>query len=174
MAAVPLKKRHQLEIGDKSQECSDKEMDGADSDSAPSFGSDLYRDDDDKAQLEKMSELEREMILAERSTCWDDYRLKKMMKARAKHGKWPKGGSSSSRGVRMKRSRSPPPPVTDVRASAGRTSLRGIENSVATRSPLEELRARRMRQHDSEGYRNRLRHLFGDGFSNCDRSVFVI
>ncbi|KAK8947320.1 hypothetical protein KSP39_PZI006891 [Platanthera zijinensis] len=48
-----------------------------DSDSAPSIGSDLYKDDRDKEELGKMSELDRELILAERSMKIDDYRLKK-------------------------------------------------------------------------------------------------
>ncbi|KAJ3707039.1 hypothetical protein LUZ61_010744 [Rhynchospora tenuis] len=173
---VPLKKRPQSDRGrGKSQDysASEDESDGADSDSAPSVGSDLYKDEDDKEQLEKMSELQREMILAERSTIRDDYKLKKMAMARAQGGKGDKGGGGGS-GTRGKRDSSPPPlaTVTGGRGSAGRTSVRGAEKSSATRTiALDELRRKqRMRQQDPEGYRNRFKSFAGDGLADHDRS----
>jgi RNA polymerase-associated protein RTF1 len=172
--SVPLRKQHQLEIGVQNK---NEEIDGAnsDTDSTPSFGSDLYKDEDDKAQLEKMSELEREMILAERSTRRDDYHLKKMVKSREEQTKLPKGGSSRiSWGARMQKDISPLPLMVAARVSAERTSKRGIEKSAAARSALEELRAHRMHQQDSQGYHNRFKNLFADGFSSPDRSFFVI
>ncbi|KAJ4799916.1 RNA polymerase-associated RTF1-like protein [Rhynchospora pubera] len=169
---VPLKKRHQSDRGGKSRDysVSDDDSDGADSDSAPSVGSDLYKDEDDKEQLEKMSELQREMILAERSTIRDDYKLKKMAMARAQGGKGDKGGGGGGSGARGKRESSPPPPATVGRGSAGRTSVRGAEKSSATRIALDELRRKRMRQQDPEGYRNRFKSFAGDGLADHDRS----
>ncbi|KAJ6797969.1 protein RTF1-like protein [Iris pallida] len=113
--------------------------DDDDSDSAPSIGSDLYKDDEDKEYLGKMSELQREMILADRSTKIDDYRLKK--KARE---------TSSKTEVRssLRRGSSPPPPPI-----RGRSSLRSDKTTAAKSDALNELRAKRMKQQDPEGYR---------------------
>ncbi|KAF3336203.1 hypothetical protein FCM35_KLT18789 [Carex littledalei] len=163
---VPLKKRHQ-----------EYSSDGGDSDSAPSVGSDLYKDEDDKEELQGMTELEREMILAERSTKRDDRKLKELAMARAQEGKGERerergGGSGRRRDRDRDRDSSPPPPPTTTagRGSAGRTSVRGAEKSAAARSALDELLARRKRKQDSEGYRNRLRNLGGDSLANHDRS----
>lgn len=144
---VPLKKRHQPEKGGSRggwQEDDDEDFDegrqsGDDSDSAPSVGSDLYKDEDDKEQLEKMSELDREMILAERSTRVDDYKLKQLARA-------------SSSKTEKARKDSPPPPLSRARSST-RT------DRSAVKSALDELRAKRMRQQDPEGYRNRFKDL---------------
>ncbi|XP_051185314.1 protein RTF1 homolog [Lolium perenne] len=143
---VPLKKRHQTEKGGGRGGYDDEDLDdegrrsgGEDSDSAPSVGSDLYKDDDDKEQLESMTELQREMILAERSTRIDDYKLKKLARA-------------SSSKTEKARKDSPPPPLSRSRAST-RT------DRSATKSALDELRAKRMRQQDPEGYRNRFKDL---------------
>jgi RNA polymerase-associated protein RTF1 len=143
---VPLKKRHQTEKGGGRGGYDDEDLDdeggrsgGEDSDSAPSVGSDLYKDDDDKEQLENMTELQREMILAERSTRIDDYKLKKLARA-------------SSSKTEKARKDSPPPPLSRSRAST-RT------DRSATKSALDELRAKRMRQQDPEGYRNRFKDL---------------
>jgi RNA polymerase-associated protein RTF1 len=73
---VLLKKRHQPEKGGRRGEGDEDDDDDDDSDSAPSVGSDLYKDE----ELEKMSELDREMILAERSSRINDYKLKQMAK----------------------------------------------------------------------------------------------
>ncbi|KQJ86484.1 protein RTF1 homolog [Brachypodium distachyon] len=145
---VPLKKRHQTEKGgggggydddgdldDEARRCG-----GEDSDSAPSVGSDLYKDEDDKEQLENMTELQREMILAERSTRIDEYKLKKKLARTATTSKT------------EARKDSPPPPLSRSRSST-RT------DRSATKSALDELRAKRMRQQDPEGYRNRFKDL---------------
>lgn len=145
---VPLKKRHQTGKGggrggggydDEDPDDEGRRSGGEDSDSAPSVGSDLYKDEDDKEQLENMTELQREMILAERSTRIDDYKLKKLARA------------SSSKTDKARKD-SPPPPPSRLRASA-RT------DRSATKSALDELRAKRMRQQDPEGYRNRFKDL---------------
>ncbi|KAL5224784.1 hypothetical protein ABZP36_011423 [Zizania latifolia] len=148
---VPLKKRHQPEKGggggrggwqegDDDDEFDEGRRSGDDSDSAPSVGSDLYKDEDDKELLEKMSELDREMILAERSTRIDDYKLKQLARA------------SSSKTEKSRRDSSPPPPLSRARSST-RT------DRSAAKSALDELRAKRMRQQDPEGYRNRFKDL---------------
>ncbi|XP_072975628.1 protein RTF1 homolog [Typha angustifolia] len=148
---VPLKKRLDQPEKDKrsgwggGDDDNDDRHSGDDSDSAPSIGSDLYKDEDDKEQLEKMSELDREMILAERSTRIDDYKLKKM--ARASSSKMEKGRKES------------PPPLPQ----RGRSSAR--IDRTATKSALNELRAKRMRQQDPEGYRSSLTALTVEGIS---------
>uniref|UniRef100_A0A0E0MN68 Plus3 domain-containing protein n=1 Tax=Oryza punctata TaxID=4537 RepID=A0A0E0MN68_ORYPU len=159
---VPLKKRHQPEKGgrgggwqegddDDDDELDEGRRSGDDSDSAPSVGSDLYKDEDDKEQLEKMSELDREMILAERGARIDDYKLKQLARA-----------SSSSKMDKSRRDSSPPPPLSRARSSA-RT------DRSAAKSALDELRAKRMRQQDPEGYRNRFKDLIPQSGSSPRR-----
>jgi RNA polymerase-associated protein RTF1 len=65
---MPLKKRFADKDDDEEEEEEeedDKKEDGYDSEL--SFGEDLFKDDEDRAKLMAMSELDREMILAERS-----------------------------------------------------------------------------------------------------------
>lgn len=158
---VPLKKQHQ-----------EYSSDGGDSDSAPSVGSDLYKDEDDKEELQGMTELQRGMILAERITKRDDQKLKELAMARAQEGKGERerGGGSGRRRDRDRDSSPPPPPTTTAgKGSAGRTSVRGTEKSATARIALDELLARRKRKQDSEGYRNRLRNLGGDSLAKHDR-----
>ncbi|KAG6515779.1 protein RTF1 homolog [Zingiber officinale] len=149
---IPLKKRFDPPETDRRSSRRDDDYDDSsrrhsdeDSDSAPSVGSDLYKDDADKEELGKMSELDREMILAERSTKIDDYKLKKMARA------------SSSKMERGRKRGSPPMPPP------GRSAARN--DKTAAKSALNELRAKRMRQQDPDGYRSRLRDLTGEGSS---------
>ncbi|TVU49979.1 hypothetical protein EJB05_01327, partial [Eragrostis curvula] len=145
---VPLKKRHQPEKGKRGggwrdgddEDEDDGRRSGDDSDSAPSVGSDLYKDEDDKEELEKMTELDREMILAERSSRIDDYKLKQM--ARAKTEK-----------AATRKDSSPPPPPSRMRSSTR------IDKGSANKSALDELRAKRMSKQDPEAYRNRFKGL---------------
>ncbi|XP_019704985.1 protein RTF1 homolog [Elaeis guineensis] len=145
---VPLKKRLDPPEKDKRNGWGDDDDDdddrhsSDDSDSAPSVGSDLYRDEADKEELGKMSELDRELILAERSTKIDDYKLKKMARASSK--------------IDKSRKESPPPLPYRSRSSA-RT------DRTAAKSALNELRAKRMRQQDPEGYRSRFKDAAGEG-----------
>jgi RNA polymerase-associated protein RTF1 len=164
---VPLKKRHQPEKGgrraggwtgdgdeDDDDDDDGRRSGGEDSDSAPSVGSDLYKDEEDKEKLEKMSELDRELILAERSSRIDDYKLKQM--ARSKTGK---GGA--------RKDSSPPPPPSRMRSST-----RADKSGSATKSALDELRAKRMRQQgqqDPEAYRNRFKDLLPQSSSPTRR-----
>lgn len=153
---VPLKKRLDPPEKDKRGNWADDHdevVSGYDSDSAPSVGSDLYKDEVDKEELGKLSELDREMILAERSTKIDDYRLKK--KARASSTKMDKSRKES------------PPPIS----SRGRSSIR-TDRTAAKTDALNELRAKRMRQQDPDGNR-RLRDsggASGSAFGNRDPS----
>ncbi|KAG2629724.1 protein RTF1 homolog [Panicum virgatum] len=164
---VPLKKRHQPEKGgrrggggggwrgdDDDDDDDGRRSGGEDSDSAPSVGSDLYKDEEDKEQLEKMSELERELILADRGTRIDDYKLKQM--ARASSSKAAKAGS--------RKDSSPPPPPSRMRSST-----RADKSGSATKSALDELRAKRMRQQDPEAYRNRFKDLLSKSGSPTKR-----
>ncbi|OEL38072.1 Protein RTF1-like protein [Dichanthelium oligosanthes] len=165
---VPLKKRHQPEKGgrrggggggwrgddDEEDDDEGRRSGGEDSDSAPSVGSDLYKDEDDKEKLEKMSELEREMILADRSTRIDDYKLKQM--ARASSSKMDKAGA--------RKDSSPPPPPSRMRSST-----RTDKSGSATKSALDELRAKRMRQQDPEAHRNRFKDLLPQSSSPSRR-----
>ncbi|PAN21224.1 hypothetical protein PAHAL_3G451100 [Panicum hallii] len=162
---VPLKKRHQPEKGgrrggggwrgdDDDDDDDGRRSGGEDSDSAPSVGSDLYKDEEDKEKLEKMSELERELILADRGTRIDDYKLKQM--ARASSSKAAKTGS--------RKDISPPPPPSRMRSST-----RTDKSGSATKSALDELRAKRMRQQDPEAYRNRFKDLLPQSISPTRR-----
>ncbi|KAJ0983010.1 hypothetical protein J5N97_011265 [Dioscorea zingiberensis] len=102
---IPLKKRFDPPDQDGRKNWGDGDGDGEgddrlsgdDSDSAPSVGSDLYKGDEDKDELGKMSELDREMILLERSERVDDYKLKQHLRA------------SSSKMDKKARQETPPP-----------------------------------------------------------------
>ncbi|KAL0398636.1 UNVERIFIED_CONTAM: protein RTF1 [Sesamum radiatum] len=86
---VPLKKR--LDPADRDDDRSSQEGDEdddydheRDSDN-DSVGSDLYKDEDDREKLSKLTELEREMILEARATKRSDRDLtEKLKKGRAK------------------------------------------------------------------------------------------
>ncbi|CAL4906266.1 unnamed protein product [Urochloa decumbens] len=161
---VPLKKRHQPEKGggraggwrggdddDEDDDEDGRRSSGEDSDSAPSVGSDLYKDEEDKEKLEKMTELQRELILADRSNRINDYKLKKM--ALSKTGK-----------AGARKDSSPPPPPSRMRSST-----RADKSGSATKSALDELRAKRMRQQDPEAYRNRFKDLLPQSSSPTRR-----
>ena len=141
---VPLKKRldpaerdtrGSRRDGNYDDDYDDNRQSGNDSDSAPSVGSDLYKDEEDRENLANMTELDREMILTERSIKRDDYQLKK--KARA---------SSSSKNEKKPRKATPPLP------RSGRSSTKS-EKSAAKDDALNEIIARRMKQNDSDSYR---------------------
>ncbi|CAN6334256.1 unnamed protein product [Urochloa humidicola] len=161
---VPLKKRHQPEKGgrraggwrggdddDEDDDEDGRRSSGEDSDSAPSVGSDLYKDEEDKEELEKMSELQRELTLFDRSNRVNDYKLKKM--ALSKTGK-----------AGARKDSSPPPPPSRMRSST-----RADKSGSATKSALDELRAKRMRQQDPEAYRNRFKDLLPQSSSPTRR-----
>lgn len=101
---VPLKKR--LDPADRDDDRSSQEGDEGDdyvrdrdSDN-DSVGSDLYKDDDDREKLAKLSELEREMILEARATKRSDRDLTEKLKKRKgqdRKGSPPKAPTRSMR-----------------------------------------------------------------------------
>jgi RNA polymerase-associated protein RTF1 len=153
---VPLKKRFELEttkrgnknnnVGDegKSQgkegELKDHEdgiREDDSSEESDDIGRNLYKNEDDKKRLTKMTELEREMILSERATKKGDKELKEKMimrMNREKNNTIAKASSSNNKP-------SPLPSSTKIRSSA-----RNAEKTAAKGDVLSELRAKRMKQ----------------------------
>ncbi|CAN6469764.1 unnamed protein product [Victoria cruziana] len=128
---IPLKKRFDAaekddERGSKDEDHIDDDDSGRDSDS-DSVGSDLYKDDDDREKLSKMTELEREMILADRAESRDDILKKK------KAGAW-----QADKKSRATKEAAPPPP-------RGRTTMSKPGKSEY-KDALVELAARRKAQ----------------------------
>ncbi|KVI08103.1 protein RTF1 homolog [Cynara cardunculus var. scolymus] len=144
---VPLKKR--LDPAERDDEHSSSREDDEDDDDTydregdsddDSVGSDLYKGEEDRQRLAKMSELDREMILAERATKKNDKDLKNSIKKQ-------KEKSTQSR-------KDSPPPHTVNRAV--RSSARSTDRATAIDVALNELRARkRLRQQDPESHRKR-------------------
>lgn len=135
---VPLKKR--LDPLERDEDDSNHEEDGyheGDSDDN-SVGSDLYKDEDDRKKLAQMSELQREMILADRASTRSD---------REMHEKFAK-----------KRKGSP----TQTHSRVVRSSTRFADRAAAKDDALNEIRAKRMRQQDPEAHR-KLRDATRDG-----------
>lgn len=142
---VPLKKRLDPAERDddrSSREEGDEEDDYHERDSDDdSVGSDLYKDEDDRKKLAQMSELQREMILADRASTRSD---------REMHEKFAKKRKGS-------------PPLSHSRAV--RSSTRFADRAAAKDDALNEIRAKRMRQQDPEAHR-KLRDTVRDGSGN--------
>ncbi|GAA0175681.1 hypothetical protein LIER_28808 [Lithospermum erythrorhizon] len=128
---VPLKKR--LDTGDRGNAHTTHEDDdqhGYDKDPISdndSIGSDLYTGEDDRQNLARMSELQRESILADRAEKRSDREL---------HDK-------------LRRRRSPEHP----QPRGTRSSARTADRAAARGDALNEIRAKQKRQHDPDGYR---------------------
>eukprot|EP01018_Ginkgo_biloba_P031540 Gb_16950 [translate_table: standard] len=127
---MPLKKR--FDSADKDDEDRGRQED---SDSEFSIGSDLYKDDEDREQLGKMSELDREMILAERAEARDNYLMRKMAESRQNENRNQQGKETG-------------PPSSRMRSSA--KSTRSVKENA-----LSELVARRQKAQDSDMQRRR-------------------
>lgn len=125
---VPLKKR--LDPAERDDDRANHEEDdeddyhGNDSDD-DSVGSDLFKGEDDRETLGQMTELQREMILADRAAKITDSKMRK------------KKGKGS-------------PPHTLSRGV--RSSTRHADKVAAKDGALNEIRARRMRQQDPEAH----------------------
>ncbi|MCL7036871.1 hypothetical protein MKW94_002364 [Papaver nudicaule] len=142
---VPIKKR--LDASEKDDERGNRRDDddyededrrgGSSEDS--DVGSDLYKDDDDREELAKMTELQREMILSDRAQKRDDQRLTERVRAKQGNGKKVQPGKET-----------PQPLLSRVRSSA-----RSAEKGAAKNDALNELRAKRMRHQDPEILRKR-------------------
>lgn len=162
VSQVPLKKRFESTERDDdwSSHGGDDEDDdhgdhsGDDSHSMSSIGSDLYKDAADKKKLESMTELEREMILSERADKKNDRQLKK--KAR--------GASSLSekKTTRSRKEKSPP------LLARGRSSVN--KSNKPQKDALNELRAKRKKQQDSEGLRRTRDAVSSGGAGGRDSS----
>ncbi|KAI3943047.1 hypothetical protein MKW92_000057 [Papaver armeniacum] len=134
---VPLKKR--LDVSEKVDErrddddYDDEDRRGGSSEDSD-VGSDLYQDEDDREELAKMTELQREMILSDRAQKRDDQRLAERVRAKQSSGK------------KMQRVKeNPQPPLSRVRSSARSAKKGGAKNDA-----LNELWAKRMRHQDHE------------------------
>ncbi|RDX91277.1 Protein RTF1-like protein, partial [Mucuna pruriens] len=140
---VPLKKRFDsMKRGDEegSQEEGDDGIGGRsdhEGDSSDDIGDDLYKNEDDRRKLSEMTELQREMILSDRATKKDDKDL--LGKIASKHEK----GKTTVPGKQ-----NPPLPSSRMRSSA-----RSADRSTAKDGALNELRAKRLKQQDSEANR---------------------
>lgn len=133
---MPLKKRLDKDDDDASGDGYDTDL---------SFGSDLYKDEDDKEWLSKMSELDRELILHERSERRDNFLTRKKGATRLKRDVV---GSSGGSG-KMKDHHQTPPSSSRMRSSTREFSTN------AKKHALDKLvTARRQKDHDSGQRRN--------------------
>ncbi|XP_061371976.1 protein RTF1 homolog isoform X2 [Gastrolobium bilobum] len=112
-------------------------------------GSDLYKNEDDKERLAKMTELEREMILSDRAAKKGEKEFKEQLRMKR-----------DNNNAISKTSQSPLPSSAKVR-----TSARHAERTAAKGDVLSELRAKRMKQQipDSHG---KLGNASGTGSSS--------
>lgn len=138
---VPLKKR--LDPSERDDDRSSREEvddeDGYDHEGDSdddSIGSDLYKDEDDRRKLAQMTELEREMILSERSTKITDKKMQEKLRKQKE---------------KMTQSRKDSPPRISSRGV--RSSARSADRTAAKDDALNELRAKRLRQQDSDTHR---------------------
>ncbi|KAJ0463475.1 putative Plus-3 domain, Plus3-like superfamily protein [Helianthus annuus] len=141
---VPLKKRlDPTERDDEHSSSREDDEDGDDDDDRydregdsddDSVGSDLYKNEEDRKRLAKMSELEREMILADRATKRNDKDLKNTLKDKKQKEK-----SNQSR------KDNPPPHTAKLRSSAR------LDRADKKDGALNQLRNKKMqRQQDPE------------------------
>ncbi|XAR66441.1 hypothetical protein NMG60_11012677 [Bertholletia excelsa] len=165
---VPLKKR--LDPADRDDQSSQEEGDDDprydhDADSADdSFGSDLYKDDDDRKRLAGMSELDREMILSERASKKHDKKLREDL-------------ISKKRSDKVAQPRKEKESLHTPTSRTVRSSARSADRAAGKNDALNELRAKRMKHQDPEGHQ-KLRDTArgasgGRGFSPSKRRGFT-
>ncbi|ERN15034.1 hypothetical protein AMTRI_Chr02g214110 [Amborella trichopoda] len=123
---VPLKKRFETADKDDMRGKGDRDGGSDDSDSGLSVGSDLYKDENDREELSRMTELEREMILTDRADRRDN--LMRMKKAERQ------GDKSRSTGKELM---APP-------QARGRSSAKS--DRMANKDALTELLAKMQRK----------------------------
>ncbi|KAI9071500.1 hypothetical protein K1719_046543 [Acacia pycnantha] len=146
---VPLKKRFDHTRRPPQQHDHDDDDGGAsDCDDAESsdesdVGSDLYKNEDDKQRLAKMTELQREMILSDRAAKKGEKEFKEQL--RLKKMDYAKSRLSS----RKSETSSSLPSSTKVRSSA-----RHAEKTASIGDALSELRAKRKRQQNIHAHDN--------------------
>ncbi|KAJ6333567.1 hypothetical protein OIU77_009438 [Salix suchowensis] len=142
---VPLKKR--LETNERDDEGGSQEegdyndgglgREGESSDESD-IGEDLYKDEDDRQKLAQMSELDRELILADRADKKGDKHLTEKIRSKRDNDK-------------PARSRKETPPLPSSRGV--RSSARSADRATAKDDALNELRAKRLKQQDPEAHR---------------------
>lgn len=135
---MPLKKRLDKDDDDASGDGYDTDL---------SYGSDLYKDDDDKEWLGKMSELDREMILLDRGERRDTFLTRKQGATRLKKDV---GSGISERG-KMKDHQTP------ASSSRMRSSTREFSTSSKKHALDKLVSARRQKDHDFDQRRNSAR-----------------
>ncbi|KAK1368639.1 Plus3 domain-containing protein [Heracleum sosnowskyi] len=135
---VPLKKRlkhhSERDFGQRRREEGDDGYDREVDSDDDSIGSDLYKDEDDRRKLAQMTELEREMILTERSTKITDKKMQEKLRMQKE---------------KMNQSRKSSPPHVSSRTGI-RSSARSADRAAAKGEALNELKAKRLRQQDLE------------------------
>lgn len=145
---VPLKKRSKNRKDDHGNDDDMVNKDGESdhelySSDDSEVGSDLYKDENDREELSKLTELEREMILSDRAAKKDDRKLHKQMRSRLSSDK----KSKSAKDI------SPPASSRSVRSS-----VRYADRSAAKADALKELKARRMKRDPEGKQRSRNEH----------------
>ncbi|KAG5246912.1 plus-3 domain-containing family protein [Salix suchowensis] len=140
---VPLKKRLETnERDDEGQGEGDYDGGGSDREGGSSdesdIGDDLYKDEDDRQKLAQMSELDRELILADRADKKGDKHLTEKIRSKRDNDK-------------PTRSRKETPPLPSSRGV--RSSARSADRAAAKDDALNELRAKRLKQQDPEAHR---------------------
>lgn len=133
---VPLKKRL-----DPTKRPDDDAASAHDADSSDEseVGSDLYKNEDDKQRLAKMTELERELILSDRAAKKGEKEFKEQLRLKKRDS------AKSSQSSRRPETPSSLPPSAKVRSSA-----RHAERTASKGDALSELRAKRMKQQNMD------------------------
>ncbi|XP_074279473.1 protein RTF1 homolog [Silene latifolia] len=131
---VPLKKRSKKRDDQRSGEIDHKDAssghEGYSSDDSD-VGSDLYKDDNDREELSKLTELEREIILSDRATRKDDRKLHKQMRSRMMSEKVHQSTAD----------------ISPLGSSRGlRSSTRNADKIAAKADVLKEYKARRLKR----------------------------
>ncbi|KAJ7973245.1 putative RNA polymerase-associated protein RTF1 [Quillaja saponaria] len=140
---VPLKKR--LDSTKRDDEHGGKEGDYVDGGTIPEgdssdesyIGIDLYKNEDDRQRLAKMSELEREMILSERADKKGDKDFKEQLRSKRDN-------------ERSNQKRKETPPLAS--SSRVRSSTRYAERTAAKGDVLNELRAKRLKHQNTDSH----------------------
>ncbi|KAH7431982.1 hypothetical protein KP509_07G002700 [Ceratopteris richardii] len=135
---MPLKKRIDKDDDDASGDGCESEL---------SFGSDLYKDEDDKEWLHSMTELDRELILHERGERRDNVITRKKGATRLKRDG--EGPSPASGKVKDHHHHQTPPSSSRIRSSTRESSA-----SVKKHALNKLISARRQKDHESGQRRN--------------------
>lgn len=147
---VPLKKRLDPTKRTNDDNASASAHDDGDSSDESDIGSDLYKNEDDKQRLAKMTELEREMILSDRAAKKGEKEFQEKMRLKKRDTIVIPKSNNNNQSIRRSdqapsSSSSVPPNSAKVRSSA-----RNAERTASKGDALSELRAKRMKQQNVE------------------------